>query len=101
MAKLQRREIDFRSFEEVRRDIDRLCASGYERAGNWDLGQVCGHLAIALEESITGYPNRWPWVMRKLVRWFALKNLFVTRRIRTGLKIPVRYVPTAGVDQAS
>jgi hypothetical protein len=101
MPALRRREIDFRSSEEVRRDIDRLCQGGYERAGQWDLGQVCGHLAITLEESITGYPDRWPWLMRRLVRWFALKSLFRTRKIRTGLKIPSRYVPPAAVDETA
>jgi hypothetical protein len=33
-----------------------LAENGYEVAGRWDLGQVCGHLANWLTYPIDGYP---------------------------------------------
>ena len=43
-----RRELRFDSLDEVVRDAEHLLAVGYDRAGNWDLAQCCGHLAHAI-----------------------------------------------------
>ena len=44
-TKPERRELYFSDLDEVVRDAEHLLAKGYDRAGNWNLAQVCTHLA--------------------------------------------------------
>jgi len=43
----------------------RLLQVGYDRAGNWSLGQVCNHLAMGIEMSIKGFLSRIPEVLQR------------------------------------
>ncbi len=40
-----RRTIQFDSLDEVLADVENLQRLGYEKVGNWTLGQMCNHLA--------------------------------------------------------
>jgi len=92
-AKPARRELDFRSFREARDEVARLRREGYEQAGNWDLAQVCGHLADWLRYPVEGFPmRRLPWLARATVgRWFG-NRILRTRKmpsVKTGAKASV------------
>ena len=45
-----RRELSYASLDEVMPDVECLLA-GYETAGRWSLGQICRHLAVALDRT--------------------------------------------------
>ena len=61
-----RRPLKFDSLDAVVRDAENLLASGYDRAGNWDLAQVCGHLAEWLRFPMDGFPKV-PLLIRQAV----------------------------------
>jgi hypothetical protein len=69
----QRRQLRFNDLGEVARDAERLLAGGYERTGNWDLAQVCNHLADWMGFPIDGFPKppapirAMLWAMRKTI----------------------------------
>jgi hypothetical protein len=56
-AKHERRRLSFTSLDEVAADSENLLARGYDKAGNWDLAQVAGHLAEWLRFPIEGFPK--------------------------------------------
>jgi hypothetical protein len=64
----ERRKLSFAKLDEVVADVENLQARGYDRAGNWDLAQVCVHLAEWLRFPIEGY--RIPLLMRPFL-WMA------------------------------
>jgi len=94
----KRRWLRFESLEEAGAEAQRLLESGYERAGNWDLGQVCHHLARALDLSRTGFQFAWPSRM-KILGPFILPIVLKTRWIPTGVKLPKGAEPVSGLDQ--
>ena len=62
----RRRPLAFDSLTDVMPEVDCLLA-GYDRGGNWSLGQVCQHLATSLRLTIEGWPVRAPWLVRRTV----------------------------------
>ena len=54
---IERRKLSFASFDEVVADAENLLAKGYERAGNWDLAQVVGHVAEWMRYPVEGFPK--------------------------------------------
>jgi hypothetical protein len=64
-----RRQLSFAALDDVIRDAERLLAKGYDKAGNWDLAQVCSHLAAWMRFPMDGFPKV-PLVLRPLV-WFV------------------------------
>ncbi len=76
--KLQRRTIDFRSANEVIDEIALLRGGAYDRAGNWNLTQICQHLSGTMDGGMDGFGFRVPWILRAtVVEWgfrFALKR---------------------------
>ena len=49
-----RRRLHFESLDEVLAESERLTAGRYRRLGNWTLGQILMHLALAGDKSIDG-----------------------------------------------
>ena len=68
-TKPERRKLTFATLDDVVRDAENLLAKGYDRAGNWDLAQVCFHLAEWLRYPLDGFPKP-PLLMRPLF-WVA------------------------------
>jgi hypothetical protein len=54
---VERRKLTFATLDEVAADAESLLAKGYDRAGNWDLAQVAGHVAEWLSFPIEGFPK--------------------------------------------
>jgi hypothetical protein len=82
---LKRRELRFENLDDAVRDAAMLQTTGYQRAGKWDLSQVCGHLATAMEFPLDGFPHR-PLTMR--FAFWMIRNTFggpiVRRILRSG-----------------
>jgi hypothetical protein len=56
-TKLERRKLTFATLDDVVKDAENLQAKGYEKTGNWDLGQVCLHLADWMSFPMDGFPK--------------------------------------------
>jgi hypothetical protein len=95
-----RRRLTFDSFEQASAEIDRLLSCDYRRAGEWDLGQMCDHLADSLHGSMHGFDFITPWLARMLFAKPALRYLMKRRRIPIRAKLPRRMEPAAGKDAA-
>jgi hypothetical protein len=54
---VERRKLSFATLEEVAADAENLLARGYDKAGNWDLAQVAGHVAEWMRFPIEGFPK--------------------------------------------
>ena len=52
-----RRKLTFSTLDDVSRDAEMLLEKGYDKAGNWDLSQVCGHITDWMTFPITGFPK--------------------------------------------
>ena len=69
----QRRQLQFNNLDEVARDAEGLLATGYDKAGKWDLAQCCNHLAEWLRFPVEGFPKApapiraMLWMMRKTI----------------------------------
>ncbi|MCI0703968.1 MAG: DUF1569 domain-containing protein [Planctomycetia bacterium] len=77
--KPERRKLSFASLDEVVADAENLLAKGYDRAANWDLAQVCSHLAEWMRFPIDGFPKV-PLVLRPV---FWLMRVTVGKKMRT------------------
>jgi hypothetical protein len=64
---VERRKLSFTTLDEVAADAESLLAKGYDKAGNWDLAQVAGHVAEWLRFPIEGFPK--PPVFIKPMLW--------------------------------
>ena len=51
------RKISFASLDAAILEAEQLLGSGYEKAGNWNFGQVCGHLENWLSYPMDGFPK--------------------------------------------
>ena len=51
------RKLSFDSLDSAILDAEQLLGSGYEKAGNWNLVQVCGHLESWLSYPMDGFPK--------------------------------------------
>jgi hypothetical protein len=85
-----RRALRFSSLDEVVRDAENLQAKGYDRAGNWDLAQVCTHLTEWMRFPMDGFP-RPPlpvrmalWMMRVTIGKAALRKTLDSGTMRAG-----------------
>lgn len=96
---MNRRKLDFRDFDAVAQDVKHLNDIGYDQAGEWDLLLTCQHLATNMENSISGFPYRRPWLLRKLLGPFLKRRLFRIRQITTSLPRPSSMEPRSEGDQ--
>src|SRR5262245_49705201 len=78
MTTATRRQLTFATLDDVVRDAQNLLVKGYDRAGNWDLAQVCSHLAEWLRFPIDGFPKV-PLVLRPV---FWLMRTTVGKKMR-------------------
>jgi hypothetical protein len=97
---MKRRPLDFQSIDEVVAELGRLRQGGYQKGGNWSLGQICQHLGIFVRGSMDGFSGpRPPWYVRLFaplfVRWMLKK-----RRMPEGVKIPAHLQPEPDADDA-
>lgn len=81
-----RRTLDYRSYDELLADADKLSHGNVKAIGNWSAGQVFQHLATAYNGSIDGLPAPFPWYMRFMARLFKKKIL--AGSMPPGLKVP-------------
>jgi hypothetical protein len=106
-VRVARRQLRFDTLEDVIRDAEALRAKGYDRVGNWDLAQCCGHLAAWFRYQLDGFP-RAPlllrpvfWLIRTTAgKWMARKML-AGGKMKEGMQTIPQSVPTPGGDAAA
>jgi hypothetical protein len=81
-TKPERRKLSLATLDDVVRDAENLQAKGYDRAGNWDLAQCCGHLAEWMRFPLDGFP-RMPLFLRPM--FWLLRNT-MGKKIRTKIQ---------------
>ena len=96
---MNRRILDFRDFDAVAEDVKHLNEAGYDQIGEWDLLLTCQHLTTNMEYSISGFPYKRPWLLRKLLGPFLKRKLFRVRQINTSLPRPSSMKPRSEGDQ--
>ena len=91
--------MDLKDLDAVLAETSSLHERGYEKAGEWDLGQACCHCAMAIRETVDGFTFNPSGLMRLMVKLMGMKKkLFASRQIKAGLKAPASMVPSEGLD---
>ena len=101
------RRLTFDTLDEAVAEAERLRAAGYERAGNWDLSQVCGHLAQWILFAVDGPPpvplplRPFFWVARRTFAPRQMRKSLESRSMPAGVPTVPATVPPAGGDEAA
>lgn len=95
---MNRRRLRFADYAAVLADAETLVSGGYQRVGNWSLGQMAIHLAIIAEGARKGFPWYLPWPFYLPIRWFALPGVLRGEPIKTRLPGPAFAQPPDDAD---
>jgi hypothetical protein len=98
---VDQRELQFKDIAEVVAEVERLHRDGHEKLGQWDLAQVCDHLAYFIRGSLDGHAFRVPWLLKVLFGRLVLRRILKTRRMRASAPTPQRPLPSAGGDEGA
>ncbi len=98
---VQPRQLTFPDFADVRAEVDRLHADGYEKLGQWDLAQVCDHLTYFVQGSLDGFTFRVPWLLKVLLGRLVLWRILKQGRMKAGVYTPQKPLPAAGGDETA
>lgn len=90
-----RRNVRYRSLDDILADAESLRAGGYDRLGNWSLGQVSSHLANVLNMGIDGGVFSLPSPLQALIRLF-MKETFLEKTAKPGFKLPKKIAAKIG-----
>lgn len=102
-----RRTLKFDTLADAVRDAEALLATGYDKLGNWNLAQCCGHLAHWVSYPMDGFPKT-PLLLRPV--FWAIRNTLAPRMFRkaiaagktkAGIPTVPASVPPAGGDDAA
>jgi hypothetical protein len=102
-----RRNLTFGGLDAVARDAEHLLAVGYEKAGNWDLAQACGHVAEWMRFPLDGYPKvplplrPVMWLARITVGRSVRDRILATGTFETGGRTMTETIPAPGGDPAA
>jgi hypothetical protein len=103
---VERRNLTFATLDEVVADAENLLARGYDRAGNWDLAQVAGHVAEWMRFPLDGFPKA-PLLVRpvlwlmKVTAGKKMREKILAEGFGAGGRTMPETVPAAGGDEAA
>jgi hypothetical protein len=89
-----RRQLHFESYEDLLADVHAMNSQPTRQLGNWTLGQICEHLAKAIEYAVDGAPFKAPWPLRVAGR--VIKKRIISRPMKPGFRLPksaAEYLP--------
>jgi uncharacterized protein DUF1569 len=99
---VERRQLDFRDFDAVAAEVERLRSQGYTKAGTWDLREICDHLSTTMRMSLEGFTFKAPWLLRTLFGPIFRRRILKNRRMPVGIKAAQPLMPgPPGDEQAS
>lgn len=92
-----RRELHFRTLEEIATEVRRLAAMPAARSlGNWSPGQICQHLAKSLDLSVDGSAQKMPWILTKVFR--LIRSRILNGPMKPGIQLPATFQSEFGPD---
>jgi hypothetical protein len=100
-ATVDQRRLDFKDFSDASAEVDRLHRGGHEKAGQWDLAQVCDHLTYFMKGSLDGHPYRVPWLLKVLLGRLVLRRILKQRRMKANGPTPQKPLPSPGGDEVA
>ena len=96
---MERRKLELSKLDDIIAEVERLQSGGYEKAGNWDLQQICDHLSYFVRGSLEGFADKVPWFVRMFVGKPLLKKLLRGEPVKPGFPIPEELVPKPGGEE--
>jgi len=90
---MDRRQLDLTTLDAVVEDIKQLHEHGYEKTGDWDLSQVCQHVALTMSMSTEGAKFKVNPIIRMMATLMMKKKFFSKRSIAAGLAAPKPLCP--------
>jgi hypothetical protein len=81
-----RRHVEFTCYQDLLDDVHALAKGPTRALGNWSLGRICRHLAIAMNMAIDGSDFKPNVVVRTVAR--LLKKRYLTRPLSPGVRLP-------------
>jgi hypothetical protein len=103
----ERRPLKFERLFDVVADAESLHARGHDKAGQWDLAQVCNHLAEWMRYPIDGFPPApFPvrvilWTMRKTAGKRMLRSILENGFKPGGPTVPASVSASGGDESAA
>lgn len=85
-----RRQVHYDSYDDLLADAERLAGGEVTMVGNWTLGQIFQHLAVAYNGAIDGLPFSVPWFVKFMARTF-MKKRFLYKGMPSGFQIPDKH----------
>lgn len=98
---MERRDLRLASLDDAVGEARSLLTAGYERAGNWSMGQVGHHLGTVITLSMNGFPWRLYWPLTAIFRWMYLGRILRHEVIRGRAPAPKFLRPPDAVEDAS
>lgn len=95
---VQRRPLKFDCLRDSVAEVHRLNESGYVKAGNWDLAQMCQHLSKSARIAIEGAPFSLPSFLKPVARWLLFDTIMKGQRTRLPLITAPQFRPEASPD---
>jgi hypothetical protein len=100
-----RRKLHFQSYDDILADARAMNSQPTRHLGNWSLGQICEHLAKAIEYAVEGAPFKTGWLLRFVGP--LIKKRIISRPMKPGFRLPksaAQYLPVntdaaAGIEQ--
>ena len=105
--KPSRRALRFDDLDAVVREVDSLRATGYERAGNWDLAGTCSHLADWMSFPLDGFPRAAApiramlWVMKNTIGRSQLRKILASGSMPAGGPTLRETIPPPSGDETA
>jgi Protein of unknown function (DUF1569) len=84
-ATTSRRKVRYESFEQIVSEAEQAVRNKSETTGNWSLGQILEHLAIANDKTIDGFGFQAPLPIRMFGPFF--KNRLLERGLTPGFQL--------------
>lgn len=98
---MEPRQLQFATFGDALAELDRLQTRGYTPAGNWNLGQVCDHLAFFIDGTLDGHKFRVPWIFKAVFGRWVLKRILNKKQMKRGGFTPQKPLPLRDIDEAT
>ena len=93
-----RRPLAFKTLEESLEEIRRLKNSGYEKAGSWNLDQICQHLNKTMRTAFDGAEFGLPGMIRPVVRVIFMRIVKKGKQVNMSATAPPQLVPEESID---
>jgi hypothetical protein len=81
-----RRNVEFSSYQGILDDARYLASRPTRQLGNWSLGEICEHLASAMNMAVDGPPFKPSWLIR--IVGPLIKKRYLSRPFKPGFKLP-------------